>query len=138
MADRHQYTAALRVASTELRLSELIGVLGEPTRGHDIGDPVSSRTQATRKHSMWSLVADLDRDVPLDEQIEHLVVFAEAHRSQLADIRPRCDLMDIFCGVFANDAQGGWELSPSLMGRLASMDLGVAFDLYSTAEPTGA
>jgi hypothetical protein len=136
MADRHRYTASLRVVSTELRLGELIAVLGEPTRGHEIGDPVSSRTSTKREHSTWTLDADLDRERPLDEHIDPLVAFAEVHRVQLADIRPRCELIDIFCGVFANDAQGGWELSPALMQRLASLDLAVTFDLYSTAEPT--
>lgn len=136
MADRHRYTASLRVLSDELRLGTLIAALGEPTRGHDIGDPVSSRSSAKRKHSTWTLDADLDRERPLDEHIEPLVTFAETHRAQLSEIRPRCDRIDIFCGVFANDAQGGWELSPDLMQRLADLSLPVGFDLYSTAEPT--
>jgi hypothetical protein len=69
MADRHTYTASLRVLSTELRFSELAAALGDPTRGHDIGDPVSSRTDAKRRHSHWNLVADVDRERPLHERL---------------------------------------------------------------------
>jgi hypothetical protein len=136
MADQHRYTASLRVQSADLRLNDVIAVLGEPTRGHDIGDPVSKRRPNTlRKHSNWTLVADVDRERPLHEHIELVVEFAEAHRVQLARIRPRCDVLDVVCGIAANDAQGGWEFQPALMQRLASLDLPVLFDLYSIAEP---
>jgi hypothetical protein len=83
---------------------------------------------------MWALVADIERERALDEHMEPVVEFAEGHRAQLVSIRPRCDQIDIYCGVFANDAQGGWLLTPALMRRLASLDLAVWFDLYSTAE----
>jgi hypothetical protein len=134
MADRHGYTASLRVLSTELPLAELVGILGEPTRGHDIGDPVSSRSATTRKHSLWLLVADVDRSRPLEEHVERLVEFADGHRDHLASVRPRCDVVDVFCGIFAADSQGGWQFSPALMQRLVVLDLPVVFDLYSTAE----
>jgi hypothetical protein len=125
----------LRVLSNELRLRELVELLGAPSSAYDIGDPVSARTSATRKASMWSIEADVDRERPLDEHIEPLVAFAELHRAELGELRPQCKLIDISCGIFADEAEGGWELSPLLMRRLADVELPLACFLYSIAEP---
>jgi hypothetical protein len=44
-------------------------------------------------------------------------------------------VVDVFCGIFAADSQGGWQFSPTLMQRLVALDLLVVFDLYSAVEP---
>ena len=135
MSGRHRYNAALRVLSHELRLRELAELLGAPSEAYDIGDPVSARTPSTRKDSMWSKEADVDRARPPNEHIEPLVAFAEQHRAELAELRPQCKRIDISCGIFADEAEGGWELSPLLMRRLADLELPLACFLYSVAEP---
>ncbi len=129
---RHEYTASLRVWSTTLRLDELTDRLGPPSKGHDVGDLISSTRpdSGRRKHSMWMLESGVDRARPLDEHIEALVVAAEARTQALDAIRDKCSI-DIFCGLFSgDDAQGGFTIDPKLSGRLAALSLPVGFDVY--------
>ena len=128
----HEYVAALRVSSERLKLAELEALLGEPTKGHDIGDPVSRKRPdgPKRRHANWSLKSSVDRRQPLDEHIEELVAYAEAHRDALNSLRADCRI-DIFCGLFSgNDAQGGFTIEPSLSKRLSDLQLAVAVDVY--------
>jgi hypothetical protein len=100
-ATRHEYTASLRVSSRAISLADMADRLGEPSSGHDIGDPISRRPGAgRRRHAMWSRDSGLDRSRPLDEHIEALVAFAEANPGAIDSLRAECDI-DIFCGLFS-------------------------------------
>ncbi|GLY53760.1 DUF4279 domain-containing protein [Lentzea sp. NBRC 102530] len=131
MPDEHEYKASLRVFSTSLVLAELVAALGEPARGHDIGDPVGRLPDGARRTmSYWSRAGRAERTSPLDEHIAELVAFVEAHRREFDALRGDVEI-DIFCGVFtADDAQGGFTLTVDLMRRLAELELEVGFDVY--------
>jgi hypothetical protein len=129
---RHEYTASLRVWSETLGLAELTDQLGEPSKGHDVGDPISSRRpdSGRRKHAMWMLESGLDRTRPLDEHIEALLEAVEAQSEAFEAIREKSRI-DVFCGPFSGDgAQGGFTLEPQLSARLAALSLPVGFDVY--------
>jgi hypothetical protein len=131
-APRHEYTASLRVSSQTLRLAELTATLGQPTHGHDIGDPVSSRrpNAALHRHTMWLFESGLDRTTPVDKHIENLVAFVETHRQAVDSLRDQC-MVDIFCGLFSGDgAQGGFTIEPGLSARLANLQLPLDLDIY--------
>lgn len=133
MTEPHEYSAALRVFSPTRRLADLTAALCEPTKSHDLGDPVSGRNLSAprREHSHWALEpTGLRTARPLDDQLAELVAFAEAHRTTLEDLRAE-GLVDVFCGIFSGEgAQGGFGLDPALMRRLAELDLRVTFDIY--------
>jgi len=131
VGEGHEYAASLRVHSDVLRLSELVERLGHPTRSHDIGDLVSSKNPASNRriHSYWGLDADGNRRAPMEGLIGELLDFGEAHAEVLAALRPQCSI-DLFCGIFSAEAQGGFELSPELMRRAASLNLRIGFDIY--------
>jgi hypothetical protein len=78
---------------------------------------------------MWTRESGLDRSRPLDAHVEELVVFAEAKREVLAALRGECEI-DIFCGVFSRDAEGGFTIGPTLSARLAELQLAVAVAVY--------
>jgi hypothetical protein len=127
----HRYRASLRVFSEALGLAELCESLGDPTRGRDIGDPVSSRPGArTWTSAGWWLESGVDEFRPLDEHIAALVEAFEARRDEFESVREAC-VFDIFCGVFAGDAQGGFAFRSPLLVRLAELQLPVIVDLYS-------
>jgi hypothetical protein len=131
----HGYRASLRVFSPSLRLDDLRDRLGEPTNGHDIGDPVSSTPGArTWPDTAWRLESSVDRTRGLDEHVVVLVEYVEARRPAFAALPDTCSI-DIFCGLFAGDSQGGFTFRPSLLARLAELRLPVGFDLYSIVEP---
>lgn len=128
----HEYTASLRVSSEQLRFSELEARLGTPTNGFDIGDPVSRKRPdgSKRRHAQWSLQSSMARERPLDEHIDELVAFAEAHGDALNALRPDCRI-DLFCGLFTGTyAQGGFTIEPSLSQRLSDVQLAVVVDVY--------
>lgn len=130
--DPHTYTASLIVGSDSLPLAEITRRLGEPTRGWDIGEPVTLRypDAPLRKRSVWSLESRLDERTPLDAHVAPLLDFAESRRAELDELRDEC-WIEIFCGVFSGeDAQGGFAFEPELLTRLADLGVPVVFDMY--------
>lgn len=130
--DPHRYSATLCVNSESMRLAELTACLGEPTRGEDIGEPVTLRRPDAplRKGTHWGLQSNAERSEPLDVHISQVLDFAEAHRAELDALRDECDIF-ISCGVFSGEgAQGGFTFDPALNRRLADLALEVVFDLY--------
>ena len=128
---QHEYTASLRVLSTNKSLAELIALLGDPSDGHEVGGPVSARLPGrTREGSRWDLKSTVGRARRLDEHIDELVTFVEKHRNTFARLQADCEI-DIFCGVFTSDnVNGGFVLEPSLAGRLHELQLPVVVDVY--------
>ena len=59
----------------------------------------------------------------MEAHIEHMLRVVEPLKSKLAAIQERCRPV-IFCSCFLR-GEDGWELSPELLTRMAS--LGVAF-----------
>jgi hypothetical protein len=66
---------------------------------------------------------------PLDEQIEELVQFAEAHSGALDPLRPTCHI-DLFCGVGQRTINTGFQLPPDLTRRIAALELTLTVDVY--------
>ncbi|WP_170166404.1 DUF4279 domain-containing protein [Lentzea atacamensis] len=118
--------------SESLTLTELVAVLGEPTRGYDIGDLVSPRRPdgPRRTNAHWSLGSAALRTQPLDEHVAELVTFVEAHSREFDALGDKVQI-DVFCGVFtADDSQGGFTLGSDLIRRLSALNLDIGFDLY--------
>jgi hypothetical protein len=66
---------------------------------------------------------------PLDEQIEELVQFAEAHSMVLDRLRPTCDI-DLFCGIGERTINAGFHLRPDLTRRIGALELTVSVHVY--------
>ena len=128
---RHRYRAPLRVSSRTLGIAELSQALGSPTGSHDAGDPVTRRRPDApkRKEALWLRESGLDEAVPLDQHIAALLDVIDARHDDFKAIRERCEI-DIFCGVFSGEGQGGFALDPDVSRRLADADLAVVFDIY--------
>jgi len=127
----HRYDAKLRVFSRTLRLAELSQALGDPSRGHDVGDPVTRRhaDAPKRKEALWLRESGLNEAAPLDQQIAALLDFIDAHHDAFQAIRPQCNI-DIFSGISSGGGQGGFALEPEVSRRLADAGLAVVFDIY--------
>jgi hypothetical protein len=130
-APRHEYTASLRIFSTNKSLAELIAILGNPSDGHDVGDAISARhPERTHDASRWGLESTVGRTRRLEEHIDELVTFVENHRDIFTRLQADCEI-DIFCGVFTSDnINGGFVLEPSLAGRLHELQLLVVVDIH--------
>lgn len=126
--------AGLRIYHDQLDPDRVTGMLGiEPTRtqvkgqveirpsGREFTPPIGGWFLSTkgvvdsrdvRRHLDWIL----DRLVGRDEALQRLR--AEGCR------------MDVFCYWLSAEGHGGPMLSPSIMRRLAELDLTIGFDIY--------
>lgn len=128
------YSAAIRIYSETMNAARITEVLGsEATSSHEAGDPVSRcrPAQGYRKQAMWMLSSSIPGSAPLEEHIVELVAFIEEKESILAEIRPECGI-DIFCGVFSVDGQGGFYLESSLTSRLGRAGVDLIVDVYTS------
>jgi hypothetical protein len=124
------YDASLRVFSDTLREDALAAALGKPTVSHDVGSLVSPRSQMRHKNSGWILQSSgHSTRQPLEEQIEELVQFAEAHSRALDWLRPNCDI-DLFCGVAQRTINAGFQLRADLTRRIAVLELTIHVHVY--------
>jgi hypothetical protein len=127
----HRYKASLRVFSRSLGAGELTHALGNPTKSHDAGDPVSRHRPNATKHktALWLLESGIGETAPLDQHIAVLLDAIDARRDDFDAIRDECET-DIFCGIFSDGDQGGFTLEPDIIRRLAEVGLAVGFDIY--------
>ena len=128
--DRLEVNVALRVVTRTVPRSEIVELLGDGTYSHQMGEPTPPGDDARFPwpHTMWLLVRD--GDAPLDEYVDDLVTFAEAHSTAIRELQPRCYTIDVYCGVFTGKAHGQWALPPDLMRRAADLGLAVTFELH--------
>jgi hypothetical protein len=127
----HEYEASLRVFSTTRSLADLVVFLGDPSDGHDVGDPVSARLPGqVRTQSRWALESTVGKTRRLEEHVEELVRFVERHAAAFERLRPSCGI-DLFCAVFGSDnINGGFVLEPELSGRLHELQLPLIVEVY--------
>jgi hypothetical protein len=127
------YDASLRVFSEILGEADLVAALGTPTISREVGSLVSPRSQTGRRDSVWRLDSSgHGTNQPLDEQIEELVQFAEAHSEMFDQLRPTCHA-DLFCGVGQRTINAGFQLRPDLTRRIAALELPITFHVYWAA-----
>jgi hypothetical protein len=82
------------------------------------------------KNSGWILQSSgHSTSRPLEEQIEELVQFAEAHSRALDRLRPNCDI-DLFCGVTQRTINAGFQLRADLTRRIAVLELAIHVHVY--------
>jgi hypothetical protein len=139
-----EYSASLRIFSDTLSLPEITRLLGAPTEGYDIGEPVSGRRSKgpKRTQTAWLLRSSSEGSVPLEVHVEEVVSFVEKRSAVIDELRSECR-MDIFCGVFRGDLEAparlslfvialgcGFTLDPELTRRLAALRLSIGFDIY--------
>ncbi|MFZ6028554.1 MAG: DUF4279 domain-containing protein [Chloroflexota bacterium] len=107
----------------------------EPTRAAKKGDNIANQDGKGRisRTGLWHIsYGDIDA-VPLEKKIDGLL-------SKLAD-----DLQtwreitnqykaDIFCGLFLDNLNEGFELSPALMKRISDRNLKIGFDIYASTD----
>lgn len=81
----------------------------------------------------WHLRTRLSRTDPLESQIldilQQLPTASTIWQRLTGEYKAR-----LFVGVFMNDGNEGFHLSPTLLARLAAYDLRLEFDIYAPAE----
>lgn len=124
-------TASFRLfGSAELPASRVTAHLGiEPSRSHEVGDPVSSRSSATRKSSLWLLSSGEIAEGELDVCILQLLDVLEPLRPRLWQLVDAGYRANWFCYVHSSATEHAVELDRDLLARLLTLPGGLWLDV---------
>jgi hypothetical protein len=125
-------SASLRVVSSSAtpdQITELMQV--KPTNAFRKGErssPVNPRS-AVRAWNTWLLDTPLDSSAAVEDHIEWLLDFVDAHREELRSL-PLDAKVDLAVGL-AVAGQGSMYLPSPMLTRIAGSGTGIVIDLYS-------
>jgi len=130
-------TVTLRIFGDELEPAHLTKMLGiTPTNCYRMGDVRTGRTsgkQYKRKTGGWILDTNDRTDGDLDSQIDTLFNQLPKEETVWAILKKDFEL-NLFCGVFLNSGNDGFELRPSTLAMLGQRDISLWLDVYDFAE----
>lgn len=131
MAAIARVRASLRVLGDSLEPDEVSALLGRPpTRQHRKGDKIEGRTDAVEPTGAWILDSGLSERVEVEEHIEVLLASLSNDSDEWASLLDRFSA-SIQCGLFLDQYNEGFELSPRIAQAVAERGLVIAFDIYS-------
>lgn len=129
--------ASLRLFGDDLQPDEITGLLGcSPTYSHIKGEVVTvknPRREYIKKFGHWRLHAKDAEPENLDDQVAELLSKLTQDLAVWADLKNRFE-MDLFCGLFMNESNDGFELSSATLASLAERGIAIGFDIYSPLE----
>ena len=140
MAAIARVRASLRVFGDGLEPDEVSALLGhEPTRCHRKGDKVGSHPSShpgghhgasVEATGAWILDSRISEKAEVEDQVESILALLTSDHDEWASLTERFSA-SILCGIFLDQYNEGFELSPRLAKALAYRGLVIAFDIYS-------
>jgi hypothetical protein len=122
----------LRVFGDDLDPGEITRLLNcKPTSSRRKGDVIpDKRYHRVASKGSWLLDGQLDRSIDLEQQVKSLLSMVTDEISIWHDLANRFQL-DISCGLFLDNMNRGFELSPELMKYLSDRKIKIGFDIYA-------
>ena len=125
--------AAFRLGGSDVnpdRVTEVLGI--QPTYTYRLGDPVG-RTGSRRSTSAWILSSEGQvGSKDLKRHVDWLLDKVEPRADALTRLRMEEGAdADVFCLWVSKSGNGGPDLGPRQMARLAGLQLTIGLDLYS-------
>jgi hypothetical protein len=128
---------SLRVFGDSLEPEEVSALLGRvPTREHNKGDKThkagtaQGNSDAVEPTGAWILDSGLSEKAEVEEHIESLLGSLSNDMDEWSRLTDVCSA-SIHCGLFLDQYNEGFELSPRVAQSLAERGLVVSFDIYS-------
>ena len=124
-------TVSLRFFGDDLIPADITKLLGAaPTEARKKGDVIQrSRYHLKARTGSWLLKSALDRRTELSDQISGLLDQVTSDSKVWHKLTTRYSA-DLFCGLFLDEFNRGFNLPPTLVARLAKLGLGISFDIY--------
>ena len=136
MPDISRSTVSIRLFGAELDpeyLTQSLGCL--PSFAAKKGEQLTKRNGKTRvvKKGFWRLHLNdgEDNTVPLEEKIELLLGRLTDNLDTWQEITKDLQVADIFCGLFIDNWNEGFGLSPAIMKKVSDRNIKIDFDIYS-------
>jgi hypothetical protein len=106
----------------------------EPTKARRKGDVIpDKRYHRVAATGTWQLEGGLPEGTELEEQIAALLSAVTADLQAWQQLGREFDV-DIFCGVFLDDSNRGFVLSPRVMQMLSERGIELGFDIYGQTD----
>ena len=131
MAAIARVRASLRVFGDVLEPEEVSALLGHPpTRSHRKGDKCGPNGTSVEPTGAWILDSRISEKSEVEDHVESILGLLTSDHDEWASLTERFSA-SILCGIFLDQYNEGFELSPRLCKALANRGLVIAFDLYS-------
>lgn len=131
MAAIGRIRASLRVFGDALEPEEVSALLGRPpSREHRKGDKIRGNGDAVEPTGAWILDSDLSEKAELEEHVEALLGSLSNDMDEWSSLLDRFSA-SLHCGLFLDQYNEGFELSPRVAQAIAERGLVIAFDIYS-------
>jgi hypothetical protein len=136
MSELSRSTVSLRIFGIDLNPEYITQLLGcEPTEAERKGDTISQRGGKIHiaRTGSWRLSYGNSDSVRLEIKIEGLLNKL-TNDMQIWEQITRDYKVDIFCGLFLDGWNEGYEISPSLMKKMGDRNLKIGFDIYGPTD----
>jgi len=136
---RIESKVSLRIMGNSVNPKEISDLLKiQPSYTHRKGDRnilFSGRRIGDRTENIWSLESEVDSFSCVEEHLSSLVGLLKNKNEELQILRKNGLRMDLFVGIFCEEEQFGFSMGQDLVSNLASLGLGVEFDIYLNLKP---
>jgi ribosomal protein L19 len=134
MAAIAESLVSIRFFGDDLNPAELTSMLGrEPSMQYKKGDTrTSSGHQYARKFGAWIAATEKQRPEAVDAQLEELLASMNQDLTVWKSLTSRFNA-DVFCGLFMDESNEAFSLSPATLQTLANRGLEIIFDVYDPA-----
>jgi hypothetical protein len=125
--------ATLRIFGDNLVPEELTALLGvAPTSSYRKGDTHVTRSgsRVVRKTGMWRLEASDREPEDINAQVSELLDRATPDLDVWRGLSQKYDI-DLFCGLFMDNTNEGFSLSPTALIALGLRGIEIGFDVYA-------
>lgn len=131
-------TLSIRFSGFEMDVEALSELLEcEPTQVRSRARSVMrDGKKVHREQKIWLLEYGETDGVELEEKIESLLRRLTQDLVKWHDATSTYQA-DMFCGLFLDDLNQGFELSPKLLKKLAGRNLKIGFDIYAPTDSWG-
>jgi Domain of unknown function (DUF4279) len=137
MAHISKSVASLRLMGDDLIPAEISKILGsDSTSGHFKGEVILGKTtgrEYIKKFGFWRLKAKDAEPENLDGQVAELLSKLTKDLAVWTDLKSRFEI-DLFCGLFMDVSNEGFELSSVTLASLAERGIAIGFDIYGPSE----
>lgn len=131
MAAIARVRASLRVFGDVLEPEEVSALLGHPpTRSHRKGDKCGPNGASVEPTGAWILDSRISEKNEVEDHVESILALLTSDHDEWSSLTERFSA-SILCGIFLDQYNEGFELSPRLCKALANRGLVIAFDIYS-------
>ena len=137
MSDISRSTISIRLFGQKLNPEKITQLLGcEPSSSARTGEKIIKRNGQERivKKGFWLLDYGESDDVLVEEKIELLLGKLTDNLEAWQEVTKNLSLADVFCGLFIDNWNEGFTLSPSTMRKISERNLEINLDIYSPTD----